>query len=93
MTLYVNAKRRILEYTNIRTARRQKTVASSADTLSQALALIKQANDALARAASILRDSPEYDKLAFTAIRLEAETGMLSVEIGRARQRSSLTLA
>ena len=54
------------------------------DSLDRALVLVEQANHALAEAASILRSRPELDDLAFAAMRLEGETGILSLRISRA---------
>lgn len=62
-------------------------MALSADSPDEAVTLVEQATDALARAASVLRHSPEYDELALATIRLEAEAGMLTVQISHARQR------
>ena len=53
------------------------------DGLDRALALVEQANHALAEAATILRATPELDDLAFAAMRLEGETGILSLRISR----------
>lgn len=53
------------------------------DGLNRAHALVEQANHALAEAATILRSHPDLDDLAFAAMRLEGETGILSLRISR----------
>ena len=53
--------------------------------LTHAFALIEQAHTALAEAASVIRQTNDYDKLAYAAMRLEAEIGILLVQIRRAQ--------
>lgn len=60
----------------------------SADNLERALSLIEQAHEIAAEAASILRDAVDYDELAYATIRVEAELGMLGVQIRHARFRA-----
>ena len=55
-----------------------------ADSLERALSLIEQAHQTAAEAASVLRDAVDYDELAYAAIRVEAELGMLGVHIRNA---------
>jgi hypothetical protein len=60
--------------------------------LTHALALINQAYNATADAASLLRDFPQYDELACTAMRLEAELVALAVHLERAGSTTQLSV-
>ena len=64
-------------------------MADYVDSLAAALRLVEQANEALAEAASILRNDPdaEIDELAFGAMKLEGETGVLILRLQRVNNR------
>ena len=57
--------------------------------LTHALAFIEQAHTMLAEAASVIRRTNDHDELAYAAMRLEAETGVLLVQIRRVRDSAS----
>jgi hypothetical protein len=57
--------------------------------LTHALNLLEQAHAALAEAASAIRQTNDHDELAYAVMRLEADGGMLALQIRRARDSSS----